>query len=682
MENDISLHIGLFDEVLSHSPSVLFLWKAEDGWPVELVSNNVSMFGYSADDFLTGKVVFADIVHPDDLMRVSMEVESNTKKGLDHFSQEYRIIAANGNVVWIDDQTIVKRNDDGRITHYQGIILDITGRKQMEKSLNDSEQRYHSMVENINDGVVVVQDGVVVFVNPQFAGMLGYTVAGVTGMSYLDLLSPSCLEFVRSRHNKRLTNDPACPSTYELALLDAYGVEVPLEINASYIEHEGKPATISIFRNISQRKEDEVKIKRSLDIQKALTFVSSTLLTSSDVTEAINISLSHIGNLCGASRAYVFLFDETGKYMSNTHEWCVEGVTPQKDNLQELPLDTFPWWQQKLSNGELIHVTNIDSIPPEASAEKELLEMQDISSLLVLPLYCGKRTNGFIGLDNIVNTSSWDEVDISTLSTVSHLLSNSIENDQNEAQIARNAQKLLEMNLDLKRIAKVKDAFLANMSHELRTPFNSIIGYSDMLLSGFAGEINQKESRYLNHISSSGKHLLEIINDILDISKVESGKMKLVYDEVYVPEVIESVINVVSPMADQKHIGISLDIGHTVSVIQADPVRFKQMISNLATNAVKFTQEKGSVCVAAKMDGDLLNISVSDSGIGISSEDIDKLFKPFQQLDSSNSRMYEGTGLGLALVKDLVELHGGNICVESEIGEGSSFSFSIPVWVN
>ncbi|WP_342304188.1 ATP-binding protein [Methanolobus sp. ZRKC5] len=575
--------------------------------------------------------------------------------------------------------SIVKRNTDGEITHYQGIIPDISDRKKMEKLLSDSEQRYHSMLENINDGVVVIQDGTVIIVNPQFAGMIGYKADEVIGMFYLDLVAPSHMELVRSRHNKRLEKNTTCPSSYKLVLISKHGDEVPVDINASYIEHAGKSATISIIRDITQRKRDEEKINRSLEIQKALALVSSTLLTSSDIEKAINISLSCIGNLCGASRAYIFLYDENGKHMSNTHEWCADGVVPHKVDLQELPMHTFPWWMQQLSSGEMIHITNVDDMPLEASAEKEILEMQNISSLLVLPLLIGKRTSGFIGLDNIINVGSWSREDIAIMGTVSHLLSNSIENDMKEVQLAENARELWNANVELKRTAKVKDAFLANMSHELRTPLNSIIGFSSVLLSGIAGVMNDKEVRYLNHISNSGKHLLEIINDILDISKVESGKMELIYEKVFVSDIIGSVINIVSPMADKKQINLNCDINPIGISVEADHVRFKQIVSNLVINAIKFSDERNDVSIIAKREGDLLNISVADTGIGITQEDQPKLFKPFQQLDSSNSRKYEGTGLGLALVKDLVESHGGHIWVESEPGKGSIFTFSIPI---
>ncbi|MBN2109841.1 MAG: PAS domain S-box protein [Methanosarcinaceae archaeon] len=679
MDNDIVSHSDLLEGSMSYCPSIIFLLKAEGGLPVEYVSENVSRIGYSADDFLSKKLTFEKIVCPEDLERFSSELRTYSEKGISNHSQEYRILTADGDIRWMDGRTVAKRNAHGDITHYQVVILDITHRKRIEKRLSDSEQRYHSMVEKINDGMVVVQDGIIVFVNSQFAGILGYTVEEAIGMSYLDMLSPSCLELVRSRHNKRLENDATCPTRYELTLLTKQGAEVSAEINASYIEHEGKPAIIGILRDISLRKRNEDRIKRSLEIQQTLTFVSSTLLTSPDLDKAINISLSHIGNLCDACRAYVFLFGENDGCMSNTHEWCADGVGPQKDNLQEIPVDTFPWWMQKLSNGEMIHITSVRDMPPEASAEKELLEMQDISSLLVIPLFIDKRTCGFIGLDNVKSTGSWSQDDMAILGTVSHLLSSSIENERKKVQIDKNTRKLSETNMELQRSVKVKDAFLANMSHELRTPLNSIIGYSDMLLSGIAGEINEKQCRYLNHISSSGKHLLEIINDILDISKVESGKMELLYETIHVSYIIESVINIVSPMADRKQIDLIFNNKIDGMLIEADPVRFKQIISNLLINAIKFTDERGEVSIDVKKERDLLNVSIGDSGIGIAPEDKDKLFQPFQQLDSSYARKYEGTGLGLALVKDLVELHGGNIWVESEPCKGSIFSFTIPL---
>ncbi|WP_370573056.1 PAS domain S-box protein [Methanomethylovorans sp.] len=239
-----------------------------------------------------------------------------------------------------------------------------------------------------------------------------------------------------------------------------------------------------------------------------------------------------------------------------------------------------------------------------------------------------------------------------------------------------------EMLLHAKLVAedanKSKGEFLSTMSHELRTPLNSIIGFSDMLLSGTVGNLNEKQAKYINHISIGGKHLLDLINDILDLSKIEAGKMELHYESFLVSDAIEEVKVLISPLAIKKKIELDVKIGSELGSINADNIKFKQILYNLASNAIKFTPEKGYVGINVHLIDNMLEISVIDKGIGIATKDLYKLFQPFKQLNSYLTREHEGTGLGLVLVKRYVEMHGGNVWVESEVGKGSIFTFTIP----
>ena len=217
------------------------------------------------------------------------------------------------------------------------------------------------------------------------------------------------------------------------------------------------------------------------------------------------------------------------------------------------------------------------------------------------------------------------------------------------------------------------------MSHELRTPLNSIIGFSDILLERVFGELNEKQLRYVNNISTSGKHLLELINDILDLSKVEAGKMELHYSEFSINSVFEEVRAVLSPLAQTKSLEVTFNVESDFTTLEADRGRLIQILYNLISNAIKFTPDGGKVSVYCKKSGSRALISVIDTGIGISAEDQRKLFQPFTQIDASASRQYCGTGLGLALVKKIVNLHQGDIWVESDPGKGSTFTFAIPL---
>jgi signal transduction histidine kinase len=250
------------------------------------------------------------------------------------------------------------------------------------------------------------------------------------------------------------------------------------------------------------------------------------------------------------------------------------------------------------------------------------------------------------------------------------------------ALVVRNIQfneELARKNDELTHLDELKSDFMATMSHELRTPLTSIIGYSDMLLSGMTGELNEKQSAFVDSILKGGEALLGLINDVLDLTKIEAGRLELNREPVDLRAALLGVLPVVKPRAQDKRVRISTFLPTDLPLVWADPAKLNQILLNLITNGVKYTHENGNVSVEARPNGEMVEIWVNDTGIGIAKEDQAKVFQRFTQIDSSATRIQGGTGLGLAIVKELVELHGGSIRVQSKLGKGSSFIFTMPI---
>jgi signal transduction histidine kinase len=224
----------------------------------------------------------------------------------------------------------------------------------------------------------------------------------------------------------------------------------------------------------------------------------------------------------------------------------------------------------------------------------------------------------------------------------------------------------------------LKSDFLANMSHELRTPLNSIIGFSDMLLTQEIGPLSEMQRDFLETVARNGRHLLQLISELLDLSKIEAGHLQLTLEPIDLRDLLHEAVDSVRAQTEKRNHRLDLDVPGDPLSVTADHVRVRQVLLNLLSNAIKFTPDGGLVRLSGRSESDGVRVEVADTGIGITPADQEKLFREFVQLDPSASRHYEGTGLGLALCKRLVELHGGRIGVDSDHGRGSTFWFTLP----
>jgi signal transduction histidine kinase len=248
------------------------------------------------------------------------------------------------------------------------------------------------------------------------------------------------------------------------------------------------------------------------------------------------------------------------------------------------------------------------------------------------------------------------------------------------AMAIQNARLYREIEIksrELETASRHKSEFLANMSHELRTPLNAIIGFSEVLGERLFGELNAKQSEYVTDIAESGRHLLALINDILDLSKIEAGRMELEAGEVELAKAIAQTLSLVRERAERRGIALSSAVDDAIGVVRADARKVKQVLLNLLSNALKFTPEGGRIDVRAVAFDDRVEVSVADTGVGIAAEDQEAVFEEFRQVGASASRV-EGTGLGLAISRRFIELHGGRMWLVSAPGKGSTFAFSLP----
>ena len=246
-------------------------------------------------------------------------------------------------------------------------------------------------------------------------------------------------------------------------------------------------------------------------------------------------------------------------------------------------------------------------------------------------------------------------------------------------QNARLFREIEDKGRELEAANRHKSEFLANVSHELRTPLNAIIGFSEVLGERLFGELNEKQAEYTEDILSSGRHLLSLINDILDLSKIEAGRMELEVTTFHMPDAIENALLLIRERASRHGIKLERIIDDRLGDFTGDERKVKQVLVNLLANAVKFTPEGGRIKVEARLGDSALIVSVTDTGMGIATEDQEAIFEEFRQASGNYAQKREGTGLGLSLTRKFVEMHGGKIWVESELGKGSTFTFTLPI---
>jgi signal transduction histidine kinase len=425
---------------------------------------------------------------------------------------------------------------------------------------------------------------------------------------------------------------------------------------------------VRLFQELEARTRDLV---RSVEELKALGEVGQAVSSTLDLQTVLSTIVRHAVQLSGTSCGIIFDYDEP------TQEFRVRASHKMEEELVEvyratpLRLGEGSTGGAAATRASIQVVDLLDERQPRYTRIRSLLARLGYQSLLAVPILLEQRIMGALTVyRRVTGTFAQEVVDLlQTFATQSALA----------IQNARLFREIEDKSRQIESANRHKSEFLANMSHELRTPLNAIIGFSEVLGERLFGELNEKQAEYTDDILTSGRHLLSLINEILDLSKVEAGRMELELAAFDLPLAIDNARTFVRERATKHGIMLDVSVDERLGDFVGDERKIKQILLNLLSNAVKFTPEGGRIGINARQADGSVEVSVSDTGIGIAPEDQARIFEEFRQVGTDYAHKMEGTGLGLTLAKKFVELHGGRIWVESEVGKGSKFTFTLPV---
>lgn len=656
--------------IVNKSRVIIILWQASEPWLVEFISDNVQQFGYTPQDFYSKRILFANLVHPEDWSRVINEVSYYSQTGCQEFTQEYRIITQTDNSGqmdaipskesidyprqerWVEICVWIRRAENNVITHFQGILMDITERKRAEEALRDSEARYRFLAEHATDLISRhTPEGIYLYVSPASRALLGYEPTELIGRSPYDSFHPHDLASIQQLHTTFIKGSlSSYTGSYRIRRKD--GQYIWFETTSQIVRDPNTLAVqeiVAISRDITQRKHTEVQLQQA------------------------NLELQQFKSTLDLTLDGVFMFDA--------------------ETYQFLYVNQGAMNQVGYSQTELLRMTVLDLTPQLFVPHTDVLHGRDSIRLVLTTRRLRKiLASLFKGSQPALTFETFYQHQNTKLIPVEAFLQyiqvpgqknmfvalvrDITERKQAEAKLQQAKQVADEARTAAEIANQAKSIFLANMSHELRTPLNGILGYTQILNRDT--NLTDKQQQGIAIIHRSGEHLLTLINDILDLSKIEAGKLEIFLSDFHLADFLQNIADLMKMRADQKGLAFQYNVTYPLPRgVRTDEKRLRQILLNLLSNAIKFTQQ-GEVNFEVIYQNGQARFEVADTGSGIAANHLESIFYPFQQI-GTHSQQLEGTGLGLSISQRLVTALGGQLQVTSLLGQGSLFWFKIPL---
>ncbi|MDO9300567.1 MAG: GAF domain-containing protein [Anaerolineales bacterium] len=565
------------------------------------------------------------------------------------------------------EQTILPVHDnEGKLTGFLATENDITEKKKDQEALARSEADLRALFKSMEDIVLVYdQDGRYLRIAPTNPARLIKPPEELLGQLIHEVFPKETADRFLSAINKTLDSGENSQLEYELVV----GNETYWFLANLSKLNEGN--VFWVARDITERKKAEEAIRRRNEYLAVSAEIGKLVTSTLDLNSIFARTVNLINERFNFYHAGIFIVEETG-FNAVCREATGLAGAEMKERRHTLQLNEKSIVGKVTLDGQAVIVNDVTANPlhkvnpllPETRAEA------------ALPLRIGNRIIGAIDIQS-KTAGSFTEDDVAVLQTLADQVAVAIDN-------ARSFELSQEAVMEMREIDRLKSQFLANMSHELRTPLNSIIGFSRVIIKGIDGPVTELQQQDLTAIYNSGQHLLGLINDVLDLSKIEAGKMELAFDEVNMADVTSSVLSTMSGLIKDKPIQMKRIIEPNLPTVRADAIRVRQVMINLLSNASKFTDEGDILVEVGLKPGPTgrneLRVSVTDSGPGIAKQDQTKLFQAFSQVDDSPTRKTGGTGLGLSICQHIINMHGGRIWVDSDLGKGSTFHFTLPLF--